>query len=128
MVFTKLTITTGIRFSKLQSVISPVACGEFLLNDVCLDSATDVASLCRQIGSQMVVGVAHLESRISEVAPKYGRHPQFMGISKSLRYLCNLTVRLFRTKIDGCPYCGSSHLIGLIHGTEKNLFVLVWIA
>ena len=78
------------RLAELERVETTVGLRELLLDDVRLDGDAQVVRLPGQVGRGVVVGPAHFEIGVPQVAPEHGEHPQLVGVLEHLRHLDEL--------------------------------------
>ena len=97
-----------------------------LLDDIRLNGDPEVIGLSGEIRGHVIVLVA-LERIVAQVAPEEGRHAQFVSVLEGLGHLDDLSIRVLRTEVDGCPHRGGPEVPGLLDGAEHDLVEVVGI-
>src|SRR6476659_3706559 len=107
--------------SKVECVIASVVFGQLLLDDVGLDCDSEMVCLSGQVGGGVIVGFLCFEAGISQVAPQYREHPEFVRSRKCLGDFLELPLRLFGSEVDRRADARAALLISLIDRAENNL-------
>ena len=96
-----------------------------MLNDVRLNSHAEVIRLARQISCCVHVTVGSLEFRITQIAPKYRRHSEFVCVCKGLSHLGDLPRRIVAAKIYRSTDRDRTHISCLLDRAKHHLIELI---
>src|SRR5689334_16845807 len=110
MVCSKFGVNFFMCLTKVQRFESAIVGRQFLLDDISLNSYSQMICRPRQIGSGVVVNTIFSERAVTQIATQYGCHSQFVRFSKCMWYLLYLPARFRGAEINSSSYGSSAHV------------------
>ena len=132
MIRTELRIDTLVELavsgaSHVESLVPPVARGQFLLDNIRSQGNSEMIRLSREIRTSVVILTVLLELVVPKIAPEDGAHAKLVRQSKGLRNLLDLPGAFGRSEVDGGSHRHGPHVVSLFHLGKENLIIAVGI-